>query len=238
MGRFEVSNEQYRQFNSEHDSRFEHRTSWIFSEEYLGWRLNHPKQPVVRISWNDAMAFCMWLGQKTGCSVTLPTEVQWEYACRAGSAQPFSFGDLNADFSLYANMADATIRDLAYQGWRPLAPDLAPRDDRFNDHALVTTDVGSYQPNAWGLYDMHGNAAEWTRSVYKSYPVTQADATPSDERVVRGGSWRDRPWRCRSSFRLGYPAYQRIFNVGFRVILEEDTAVKTAQNRTGEELLR
>ena len=121
--------------------------------------------------------------------------------------------------------------ELAYQGWRPLSPDLMPRDDRFNDRALVTANIGSYQPNAWGLYDMHGNAAEWTRSVYKPYPYSNdnSDAANNKERIVHGGSWRDRPWRCRLSFRLNYPSYQPVFNVGFRVILEGDETIKTAQ---------
>ena len=88
---------------------------------------------------------------------------------------------------------------------------------------LVTASVGSYEPNAWGLYDMHGNAAEWTRSKYRPYPFAEdaRDADRNDEpRVVRGGSFHDRPHRCRSSFRLSYPAWQRVHNVGFRVVCE------------------
>lgn len=224
MGRQEVSNEQYRQFDPQHDSRFEHRTSWMFSEAYLGWPLNRPRQPVVRVSWEQAMAFCRWLSEKTGLRVTLPTEVQWEYACRAGTDTPLFYGDLDADFSAYANVADITIKKLAYEGWRPLAPDLLPRDARFDDGMLVTAEGGIYQPNPWGLYDMHGNAAEWTLSPYA--PRLSAAGGPdsldrSGWKVVRGGSWRDRPKRCRSSFRLAYPAYQKVFNVGFRVVVEE-----------------
>jgi formylglycine-generating enzyme required for sulfatase activity len=96
-----------------------------------------------------------------------------------------------------------------------------PRDNRFNDGALVTSDVGKYAPNAWGLFDMHGNAAEWTRSVYRPYPYqTEEDSTSTEqERAVRGGSWRDRPKHCRSASRLAYPGYQKIYNVGFRVII-------------------
>ena len=124
----------------------------------------------------------------------------------------------------WANMADRTIRELAYGGWRPKSPDLTPRDDRFDDGALVTADVGGYRPNPWGLYDLHGNAAEWTRSSLRPYPEgpdrTGRDADRSPEKVVRGGSWYDRPRRCRSAFRLGYPPYQRVFNVGFRVVCE------------------
>lgn len=218
MAECEITNEQFARFKPSHDSRFEHRSSWIFSEEYLGWPLNTPKQPVVRISWNEAIAFCDWLSEQTGERVTLPTEAQWEYACRAGRDTPFSYGDLETDFSRHANMADLNLRKLADEGWRPKAPDLVPRDDRFNDGSLVTTQVGRYLPNAWGLFDMHGNVSEWTRSGYLPYPYkVQGEAAL---KTVRGGSWRDRPRRCQSSFRLPYAADQKVFNVGFRVVIE------------------
>jgi formylglycine-generating enzyme required for sulfatase activity len=230
MSKCEVSNEQYARFNADHDSRFEHRTSWIFSEEYLGWPVNKPRQPVVRVSWSEAMDFCRWLSGRVGATVTLPSEAEWEYACRAGAATPLSFGDLDTDFSPWANMADSTMRELAYQGWRPKPPDIVPRDARFDDHALVTAGVGSYRANAWGLHDMHGNAAEWTRSTYRAYPYVDdeghKDAGAEGRKVVRGGSWYDRPKRCRSSFRLSYPAYQKVYNVGFRVVLP---AIATAR---------
>ena len=223
MGRCEVTNRQYACFDPSHDSRFEHRTSWIFSEEYLGWRLDRPDQPVVRVSWEEAAAFCAWLSGKTGARVTLPTEAQWEYACRAGTATPLTFGAVDADYARFANMGDASLRRLAYEGWRPRSPDLVPRDDGVNDGALVTADVRSYLPNAWGLHDMHGNAAEWTASAYLPYPFRvdpgAAAAERGARRVVRGGSWRDRAERCRSAFRLAYPAYQRVYNVGFRVVV-------------------
>jgi len=270
MGRFEVTNEQFARFDPSHDSRFEHRTSWQFSEEYTGWPLNRPRQPVVRVSWDEAAAFCRWLSGKTGKRVTLPTEVQWEYACRAGTATPLSYGDLDADFSKFANVADYAIRNLAYEGWRPRSPDLVPRDARFDDGTLVTADVGSYQPNPWGLCDMHGNAAEWTRTIYRPYPYGDdgrdverpgverpgverpgverpgverpgvepaagaagyprpSAGAPPALMVVRGGSWYDRPVRCRSAFRLAYQPYQKVFNVGFRVICEDAPARQTA----------
>ena len=236
MGRFEASNEQFAQFDPSHESRFEHRSSWQFSEEYMGWRLDRARQPVVRVSWDEATAFCRWLGEKSGMRISLPTEAQWEYACRAGTITPLSYGDLDADFSRFANTADYTIRNLAYEGWRPRSPDFAPRDARYDDRALVTADVGGYQPNAWGLHDMHGNAAEWTRTAYRPYPYRDDDgrndlARPGDPaamRVVRGGSWYDRPVRCRSAFRLSYQPYQKVFNVGFRITCEDAPAGQTA----------
>jgi formylglycine-generating enzyme required for sulfatase activity len=219
-----VTNEQYAQFDPSHDSKYEHKGSWMFNEWDLGWDLNGPKQPVVRVSWKRAMAFCEWLSQRIGRRVTLPTEAQWEYACRAGTSEPLYYGDLDTDFSDFANMADVTIRELVYDVRDEYPPDLVPRDSRFNDGKLVTADVGSYKPNAWGLCDMHGNVWEWTRSAYQPYPYRDDDGrnqiTNAGERVVRGGSWYDRPKRCRSAFRLVYAPWRKVYNVGFRVVLE------------------
>ena len=218
MGTTEITNAQYNRFDASHDSRFEHKGSWIFSERHLGWRVNGAKQPVVRVSWAEARSFCRWLSKKTAGQVDLPTEAQWEYACRAGTDTPMAYGDLDTDFAPFANLADVTIRNLAYDTDGRYTADLVPRDSRFNDKALVTADVGSYKPNAWSLHDMHGNAAEWTLSAYGRGPHNPADAS----RVVRGGSWRDMPKRCRSAFRLGYPPWMRVYNVSFRVVVAAD----------------
>ena len=173
--------------------------------------------PVVRVSWDEAMAYCKWLSGQTGKKVTLPTAEQWEWACRAGSDQPFYFGDKSpAD---YANLADEMIGDLAVQGVDPQpvregkrSPrnDFVPRDASFNDGQLTPTGTKQYKPNGWGLYDMHGNVAEWTRS-----------ETDETHKAVRGGSWRDRPERATASFEIGYLPYQKVFNVGFRILIEE-----------------
>ncbi len=99
----------------------------------------------------------------------------------------------------------------------------------------MTASVGSYEPNAWGLHDMHGNAWEWTRSAYRPYPYSELDGrnrpVESDTIVVRGGSWYDRPKRSRSAFRLSYPAWQKVFNVGIRVVIEagDDVRVVAAE---------
>ncbi|HYW78719.1 MAG TPA: formylglycine-generating enzyme family protein, partial [Thermoguttaceae bacterium] len=220
-GRFEVTNEQYALFDPAHDSRHEHGTASFNSERATGPKLNLPKQPVVRISWREAVGFCRWLSEKIGHEVTLPTEAQWEYACRAGSADPFSFGDLDTDFSPFANLADATINGWATYNERRRSADQVPRDTRFDDGSLVTCNVGRYDANAWGLHDMHGNVWEWTRSQYRAYPYDDDGRNAIDgtaRRTVRGGSWYDRPQRARSAFRLSYPAWQKVYNVGFRVV--------------------
>jgi formylglycine-generating enzyme required for sulfatase activity len=99
--------------------------------------------------------------------------------------------------------------------------DFTPREGRFNDGQRIVCEVGKYQPNAWGLLDMHGNVAEWTRTQYRPYPY-KTDGRDGDdaagERVIRGGSWADRPFRATSAFRLSYPKWQKVYNVGFRVI--------------------
>ena len=237
IGKFEITNEQYARFDPLHDSKYEHKGSWMFEEWDLGWDMNRPKQPVVRISWKEAMTFCRWLSERTGQNVSLPTEAQWEGACRAGTDSPLSYGDLDTDFSEFGNMADFTIRELVYDVRDQYPPDLVPRDARYNDKKLVTANVGSYKPNAWDLYDMHGNAWEWTRSTYRPYPYRANDGRNaidiSGRKVVRGGSWYDRPKRCRSAFRLSYPAWQKVYNVGFRVVVEprQTLAAASAEER-------
>ena len=229
MGQFEVTNEQYARFDPGHDSRHEIRHAMQFGVQ--GWPLNGLKQPVVRVSWDRAMAFCQWLSERTGERFALPTEAQWEYACRAGTDTPFHYGDMDADFSKFANLADVKLRDAVSHPYHkenvPLSKpskydDWIPRDNRFNDGELVSCEVGKFQPNAWGMHDMHGNVWEWTLSVAGPYPCRaddgRNDVRSRERRVARGGSWRDRPKRSTSSFRLSYRPYQRVYNVGFRVV--------------------
>lgn len=224
MAVHETTNRAYNLFDPAHDSRVEDKNTYQFGIH--GYPANKPEQPVVRVSWNEAMNYCRWLTAKTGLPFSLPTEAQWEHACRAGSATPFFYGDLNADFSKFANLADAKLSEFASNPYTvdqplpnpPKYDDWIPKDARFNDGALLTVAPGRYLPNPWGLCDMHGNAAEWTRSAYRPYPYQEADQGP--RRVVRGGSWRDEPKRATASYRLSYLPHQRVHNVGFRVICE------------------
>jgi formylglycine-generating enzyme required for sulfatase activity len=232
MARAEISNEQFAQFEPTHDSHVESKNAYQFGVH--GYPVNEPQQPVVRVSWEQAMAFCRWLSAKTGERFALPTEAQWEWAARAGTATPFSFGDPASDFSKHANLSDAKLVEFAsdpYTVFEPLKSptpyeDYIPKDTRFHDGALVTARVGSFAPNAWGLHDLHGNVWEWTLSAHRPYPYRDDDGrnaldTPH-QRVVRGGSWRDRPHRATSAYRLAYEPWQRVFNVGFRVVCEGD----------------
>ncbi|MHB8899085.1 MAG: SUMF1/EgtB/PvdO family nonheme iron enzyme [Thermoguttaceae bacterium] len=228
VGRFEITNSQFALFDPGHDSRVESKNAYQFGIH--GYPMNEPEQPVVRVNWDRAAAFCRWLSEKTGSVVSLPTEAQWEYACRAGTATPMSFGTLDDDFSRHANLADASIRLFASDPYTVDTPlknatrydDWIPRDGRFNDGALLPVKPGSYLPNAWGLYDMHGNVAEWTGTTYRPYPSGEAADEAAGPKVVRGGSWRDYPSFCTASTRLAYQPYQNVYNVGFRIVCQVD----------------
>ena len=224
LGKFEVSNEQFAQFDPGHDSGLEYGDYIQFSPGERGWSLARPRQPVVRVSWRAATAFCRWLSAKTGRRFRLPTEAEWEYACRAGTSTPWWYGTPDNDFARFANLSDRTHQAIDPFGWSgrtEVIPPWRPADSRFNDHVRVSAPVGSYLANPWGLHDMHGNAAEWTASVYRPYPHTSNDQPAIDDRiVVRGGSWYDRPGRCRSAFRQSYLPGQGVYDVGFRVVCE------------------
>ena len=232
MGVTEVTNKQYGAFDPKHDTRYidEHGKDHATP----GYIANHFDQPVARISWGEAMAFGQWLSKKTGRNVTLPTEAQWEYAARAGTGSQFFYGDKDTDFGKFANLADTTRSHMAggYPGGSNLRdrkpyPDksLYPlRDIRFTDNWFIVDYVGQCKPNAWGLQDMVGNVSEWTRSDYKAYPYNGADGrnacAATEKKVARGGSWSDRPRDAGASVRFPYESYQKVYNVGFRVIIE------------------
>ncbi len=238
LGETEVTNAQYARFNPEHNSRYINQNSKDHTT--AGYPANLPEQPVIRISWRDALAFASWLSESSGAVCTLPTEAQWEWACRAGSGNEFYYGDLDADFSAFANLADLSTRKLAVSGIDPQPipnpspfQDFMPKDARFDDGQRIVCAAGQYASNAWGLKDMHGNVSEWTLSSYKPYPYEGEDGRNDLEaackRVVRGGSWWDRPKRARAAFRLAYQPWQGVFNVGFRVLIRDEELARVAQ---------
>jgi formylglycine-generating enzyme required for sulfatase activity len=227
IGQTEVTNAQFRCFDPTHDSRYYVKRR--DRADGKGLSMNGPNQPAVRVSWEQSLAFCRWLSQRTGAAVSLPTEEQWEYACRAGGADPLFYDTKGDDFSKWGNMADLRFSTGVMRSKGRMMPEGGATqvtggvphlllegarlaDTRFDDGHRVTAEVGSYQPNDWGLLDMHGNAAEWTLDAYGD----------SDRKAVRGGSFFDRPARCRSSFRLAYRPWQRVFNVGFRVVVIDE----------------
>jgi formylglycine-generating enzyme required for sulfatase activity len=168
------------------------------------------------VSWDRAMAFCARLSQETGLQFTLPTEDQWEVACRAGTQTPLWFGDVTDDFSAYANLADAAFKKVDnFAPWSlpsGAIEELRPAVSTVNDGYRVSAPVACFKPNAWGLYDMHGNVAEWTRS---------SSSQGADRKIVRGGSWYDRPEYAHSAFRLSYHQWMGVYDVGFRVICQD-----------------
>jgi formylglycine-generating enzyme required for sulfatase activity len=243
MAATEITNAQYALFDPTHDSRVESKHGYQFGVH--GYPLNEPDQPVVRVSWEQAQAFCAWLGERAGDDFRLPTEAEWEYACRAGSDATFSFGALGSDFAPHANLGDIQLARFASD---PYTLDVAlpnpnkyddwiPRDTQFDDGGFVSMPVGSYQPNAWGLHDMHGNVWEWTLSASRPYPYNATDGRneigPQEKRVVRGGSWYDRPLRGTVSYRGAYVAWQRVFNVGFRVVCPAGKPIIASAHKQG-----
>ena len=166
--------------------------------------------PVEKVSWDDAVAFCKKLSElpeekKAGRVYRLPTEAEWEYACRAGTKTAFHYGD-----SLSSKQANFN-GDFPYGG-----ADKGPYLER-------TAKVGSYAANAFGLYDMHGNVWEWCQdwydeNYYKNSPKEDPPGpAQASYRVVRGGSWGDVGWGCRSAFRYRLEPGYRDADLGFRV---------------------
>jgi formylglycine-generating enzyme required for sulfatase activity len=176
--------------------------------------------PVGNVNFAEAEAFARVLtelAQRSGelpreWEFRLPTEAQWEYACRAGTTTATAFGDR-------LGSRQANFRGRPYNGAEP-GPSLGR-----------AAEVGSYLPNAWGLHDMHGNTFEWCRDWYRSrlpggrdpdLHAASSEATPSEHgdvsRVRRGGCWADEGWPCRSAFRLRFEPERRYDHIGFRVV--------------------
>ncbi|MEG4070745.1 formylglycine-generating enzyme family protein [Microcoleus sp. Pol11C2] len=163
------------------------------------------KRPVETVSWEDAVKFCAKLSQQTGKKYRLLSEAEWEYACRAGTTTPFHFGE-----TITSDLVN-------HNGSSPYAN--APK----GLNRRKTIDVGSFPPNAFGLYDMHGNVWEWCSDEwYENYNGTPTDGSswePGTDniRLLRGGSWSYCAVFCRSAFRLRYWAVLKGWRWGFRV---------------------
>ncbi len=185
-----------------------------FNEKY-SWRHAGFEQtdehPVVNVSWNDAVAFCKWLSRKEGKTYRLPTEAEWEYACRAGTTTRYYSGDDPETLAKVGNVADAMASAKLRLIWTIKA----------SDGYVFTAPVDSFRPNTFGLYDMHGNAYQWCSDRYGNYAESSANdpkgPDTGDSRVLRGGSWYSRPCFCRSAARNWYSPDSRYHTTGFRI---------------------
>lgn len=195
MGVYEVTRDQYGQYLKANG--LTHRES-IYVWRETG---NHP---AVAVYWHEAQAFCEWLSQKTGRTVMLPTEAQWEYACRAGSQTRFGFGD-----------DDAALREHAWYAANSRDPEI---------RTGTTHPVGQKKPNAWGLYDMHGNAQEWCTDWFGPDHRDKVGATDptgpvlGGPKVMKGGAWDDPGMYCRSATRVMGLLDRVSYSFGLRVV--------------------
>jgi formylglycine-generating enzyme required for sulfatase activity len=230
MSTHEVTVGQFRQFVAATG----HQTTAEQEQEGYGWRNGEWEEgaafhwqnpgfeqtddhPVCNVSWDDAVAFCRWLSEEEGVTYRLPTEAEWEYACRAGTATLFSTGDDIDSLQDAANLADATLRREQ--------PGITWAVD-WQDGFAATAPVGSFKPNAFGLHDMHGNAWEWCQDVYddawyETSPTTDPLRRGSGRHVFRGGGFDNWPGFLRSADR--YSSHSPTIYTdwaGFRVVRE------------------
>ncbi len=163
--------------------------------------------PVEKVYWHDAVEFCQRLSKQTGKEYRLPSEAEWEYACRAGTITPFHFGET------------ITVELVNYRASETYS------NEPKGEYREKTTPVGSFSPNAYGLYDMHGNVWEWCENDYHGgYEDAPTDGSAwlskdkNTSKVLRGGSWDNSPVGCRSAFRYYFTREDRDFDIGFRVV--------------------
>ena len=197
MGKYPLTQEQYQAIMGDNPSSFKSKGSTFAPPTN--------QHPVETVSWNDAVTFCERLSQKTGKTYRLPSEAEWEYACRAGTTTPFYFGE------------NITPHLVNYNGNYPYGS--APK----GEYRQQTTDVGSFPPNAFGLYDMHGNVWEWCLDDwvdnYNNAPIDGSAVTNQNgDNVLRGGSWGYFAKSCRSAHRFSYSRDYRHGSFGFRVV--------------------
>ena len=204
MGVCPVTQEQWRTVMVDHSVRPWEGFDLVTPSRF---RADFPREknlPVETVSWNDCQAFLKLLRGKDKQSYRLPTESEWEYACRAGTTTPFHFGKtISTDQANYSG-------DAVYG------------EGKKGVNRKRTTPSGSFPPNAWGLYDMHGNVAQWCQDRFGNYPqqdvVNPQGGEKLGSRVLRGGSWEDAPARCRSACRAwDSPDNRGQGTFGFRV---------------------
>lgn len=176
------------------------------------------QHPVVNVSWHDASAFCKWLSKRDGHTYRLPTEAEWEWACRAGTIERWNCGDREEDLKGNANIADASLKlKMPQANWTK----------SFDDGFPFTAPVGQFRANKLGLHDMHGNVWEWCADWYdenyyaKSSTKDPAGPGSGTHRVARGGSWDYFVLLSRSARRIDLPPRERGSHIGFRVARDD-----------------
>lgn len=251
MGQYEVTLGQFLMFyhaaGYKTDMERDGRPSWGYQNNRLvegenfrpwapGWQISY-NDPALFISWNDAMAFCKWLSKKEGKSYRLPTEAEWEYACRAGSNTRYSFGNDPEELVYYANAADQDRKALSpnavmagLDGKGKAAQIPFPFLSRRDGYAW-TAPVGKFRPNAFGLYDMHGNAWEWCSDWYGA---DYYEHSPTDDpqgpgagkaRVLRGGAFNYAAAQQRCADRNSDDPRNRTSSYGFRIVCEGQSSL-------------
>ncbi|MDZ4851909.1 MAG: formylglycine-generating enzyme family protein [Pirellulaceae bacterium] len=175
--------------------------------------------PVVNVTPADAEEYCRWLSKVEKVTYRLPSEAEWEYACRAGTTTRYANSDEPSDVTKIGNIAD--------QSGAKMFPHWTKKVVATDDGFAFTAPVSSFPANAWGLHDMHGNVWEWcSDSAFRKYPKTSETIVDpvfkdTDEfRIVRGGCWTKWTTHCRSSKRYRNPSDKPSLNVGFRIVRE------------------
>jgi len=202
-----VTNLEYAEFDSAHDSRMENGDFLHFSVPERGFPMDAPDMPVVRVSQEQALAYCEWLTKKTGKRHRLPTADERQQFARKAFAEISGFAG-------YANLADKTFNKVeTYPPWHlPVDAILPwrPADMTLDDGHRVTAPVGTFKPDALGLYDTFGNVWEWTSST-----------DTAGRAIAMGGSFATHPAKLNAQSCVTYPPWQRVFDVGFRIVTEE-----------------
>ena len=193
-------------------------------------KFNGPNRPVENVSWDNCQVFLNMINEAVpGLNLCLPTEAQWEYACRAGTTSPFWFGDgVNNE---QVNYFDSTSDENVFE------PGVF-ENGIYEGQVDETVEVGTLPPNGWGLYEMHGNVFEWCSDWYGEYEekntIDPQGPTKGEARVLRGGSWFRSAWSCRSAYRLARLPGGRNDDFGFRLSRGQEGPVQVKnRNREG-----
>ena len=208
MGIYELTSKQYQCFEPGYRQNLSY-----------GKVMNGDNQPAL-INWFEAKAFCDWLSNKIGRTVRLPSEAEWEYACRAGNSARFFWGDQAELAYKYANILDES----AVKFWPDRGKRMKGNLFNCNDKFIVTAPVGSFMPNAFGLYDMIGNVSEWCEDLYEKYGQ-KSDTSEDNEdncRIVRGGGYGDAIYQARSAARSCDVPDVKHGHYGFRIVVEQN----------------